>query len=294
MPVRIRLATKGASRKRKISIERSPELMRGVECLLELAYVVIEKLEVVGDFFFPADGRRQDEHLATRIAGDGVRGFQIEVRLDHDDFDVLALHLLDQLDGVLRTRRNAGARLDVTHHVQMEVVRKVRPRPMISDDLAVVVGNPFGEPQLVFGIEPVVVISERVPVAFGARDLAGGDLENFGEARSVEVAGGPDLNFGIGGLVDERRQPADFKLKADNNEEVGALELEQKTGLGVDKVRILIAAGDGFHFNLVAADFLRERGKVGGGGHNLKLAGGARSERQNERAQQSESGENGV
>src|SRR6266851_4771810 len=36
MPVRMRLATKGASRKRKISIERSPELVRGVECLLHL------------------------------------------------------------------------------------------------------------------------------------------------------------------------------------------------------------------------------------------------------------------
>src|ERR1700681_3706125 len=137
MPVRIRLATKGASRKRKISIEAvSRTLVWGVERLLELAYVVIEKLEVVGYLFFSADRRRQDENLSTGFAGHGVGRFQIEVRLDDAELDVVALHLLDQFHSMLRTGRNAGTRLDVTHHVQVKVLRKVRPRTMIGDDLA--------------------------------------------------------------------------------------------------------------------------------------------------------------
>src|SRR5204863_213864 len=48
--------------------------------------------------------------------------------------------------------------------------------------------NAFGDAQAVFGIEPVVRIAERVNVAFGTGHLAGGNLENLGEAGSVKVA----------------------------------------------------------------------------------------------------------
>src|SRR5713226_7360475 len=330
MPVRMRLATKGASRKRKISIERSPELVRGLECLLQFADVVIKKLEVVGDFFFSSHRWRQHQHLAASFARHGVRCLQIEIWLDHNHLDVLLLHLPDEFDGVLRARRNAGPRLNVADHVQVKLFRKVRPRTMIGDDLAAfvwlhlrqpalirllealfeigvalieicsvvwthlaeLVGDAFGDAQAVFGIKPVMRIAERVNVAFRASDYARGDFENSGETRSVKIAGGADLDFGIRGLGDQRRQPSDFQLETDNDQEIGALELEQEARLGVDKVRILIAAGNGFNFNFVATDFLRESGKVGGSGYDLKLAGGARSRRQNERAEQSEGGEN--
>src|SRR6266849_11067680 len=317
MPVRMRLATKGASRKRKISIERSPELVRGVERLLELADVVIEKPEIVGDFFFSPDRWRQNENLAAGFARYGVRCLQIEVGLDHNHLDVLLLHLPDEFDGVLRARRNAGARLHVANHVEVEMLGEIRPGAVIGDDfaagvrfhvgepflvrllealleigvalpeirgvvgthLAELVGNALGDAQAVFGIEPIVRIAEGVDVAFGASDHARGNFKNFGETRSVEIARSADLDFGIRGLRDQRRQPADFELETDNNEEVGALELEEETGLGVNEVGILIAAGDGFHFDFVATDFLRESGKVGGSGYDLKLAGGARSRR---------------
>src|SRR6266849_3306679 len=330
MPVRMRLATKGASRKRKISIERSPELVRGVECLLQFADVVIKKLEVVGDFFFSPDRWRQHQNLPTGFARHGVRCLQIEVWLDHNHLDVLLLHLPDELDGVLRARRNAGPRLNVADHVQVKLFRKVRPRTMIGDDLAAfvwlhlrqpflvgllealfkirvamfeirnvvgthlaeLVGDAFGDAQAILRIKPIVRIAERVNVAFGTSDHARGNFENFGETRSVKIAGGADLDFGIRGLGDQRRQPADFEFETDNDQEIGALELEQEAGLGVDKVRILVAAGNGFNFNFVAANFLRESGKVGGSGYDLNLAGGARSRRQNERAEQSEGGEN--
>src|SRR5216683_370924 len=317
MPVRMRLATKGASRKRKISIERSPESVRGVERLLELADVVIEKLKVIGDFFFSPDRWRQNENLAASFAADGIGSLKVEVWLDHNHLDVFLLHLPDEFDGVLRTRRDARAGLDVTDHVEVEMLGEIRPGAVIGDDftagvgfhvgepfliglfeplfeigvalceirgivgthLAELVGNALGDAQAVFGIEPIVRIAEGVDVAFGASDHARGNFKNFGETRSVEIARSADLDFGICGLRDQRRQPADFELETDNNEEVGALELEEETGLGVNEVGILIAAGDGFHFDSVAADFLRESGEIGGSGDDLNLAGSASGQR---------------
>src|SRR5260370_6838620 len=132
MPVRMRLATKGASRKRKISIEGSPELVGGVECLLQFGDGVIEKLEVVGDFFFSPDRWRQNENLAAGLARYGVRCLQIEVWLDHNHLDVLLLHLPDELDGVLRARRNAGPGLNLAAPGSGKLVRKVWPRTVMS------------------------------------------------------------------------------------------------------------------------------------------------------------------
>src|SRR5260370_41909202 len=143
MPVRMRLATKGASRKRKIYIERFPELVRGVERLLELADVVIEKPEIVGDFFFSPDRWRQNENLAAGFARYGVRCLQIEVWLDHNHLDVLLLHLPDELDGVLRARGNAGARLNVAAHVQVKLFPQVSPRTMVGDEVAATRGVGF-------------------------------------------------------------------------------------------------------------------------------------------------------
>jgi len=75
-------------------------------------------------------------------------------------------------------------------------------------------------------------------------------------------------------LGDERGQPADFQLKSDDDEQVGALEFEEETGLGIDEVRILIATSDGFALDFIAADFLGQGGEVAGGGHDLDFSGG--------------------
>ena len=48
-------------------------------------------------------------------------------------------------------------------------------------------------------------------------------------------------------------------------------ELQEEARLGLHEVRILVAAGDGFDIDLVAADFLGERGKVGGGGDHIEF-----------------------
>ena len=68
-------------------------------------------------------------------------------------------------------------------------------------------------------------IAERVDVALGAGDHAGGNLEDLGKARSVKVTWRADLNFRIGGLADERRKPADLEFESNNNEKIGVPEL---------------------------------------------------------------------
>src|SRR5260370_1757685 len=120
MPVRMRLATKGASRKRKISIERSPELVRGVECLLQFADVVIKKLEVVGDFFFSPYRWRQHQNLPTGFARHGVGCLTFEVWLYHNHLDVPLLHLPYSSDVVLWARRNAGPPTPPLHHLSSQ------------------------------------------------------------------------------------------------------------------------------------------------------------------------------
>src|SRR5205807_5478842 len=77
------------------------------------------------------------------------------------------------------------------------------------------------------------------------------------------------------GLRDERREPADFQLEADDDQEICVAELEEETRFRLDEMRVLVAACDGLRSNLVAADFLRERGKVGRCRHDLNLAVGA-------------------
>src|SRR5205085_8890001 len=125
MPVRIRLATNGASKNKKISIELLSWLVSGgVKRLLQFGNVVVEKFEIVGDLFLSADRRRQHEHLRSRFPRYRLRRFQIEVRLNDNHLHSVAFHLLNKLHRVLRAWRNSRPRLDVADHIQIEVFRK--------------------------------------------------------------------------------------------------------------------------------------------------------------------------
>ena len=94
----------------------------------------------------------------------------------------------------------------------------------------------------VLRIQPVVRIALRVHVAHRARDLARRDLENRAPERRVEIAVGAGLNLRVAALLDQRRQPADLQLAADDDQQVGLLQLQDEARLGLDEVRILIAA----------------------------------------------------
>src|ERR1700687_3661341 len=146
----------------------------------------------------------------------------------------------------------------------------------------------FSDAQAVIGIEPIMRIAEGMDIPFGASNLAGGQLQNSGEARSVEIAGAAYLNAGVAGLSDQRRKPADFEFESDDDQELRLRQLQKKTGLRIDVMRILITARDRFDRNFIAANFLREGSEVGGGGHDLEFAVGASGNRKEGGEQQCE------
>src|SRR2546430_10273665 len=84
--------------------------------------------------------------------------------------------------------------------------------------------NALGDAQAVFGIEPIVRITERMDVTFGAGHLARGNLEDFGKAGSVKVARRANLNFWIGGLANQWRKPADFQFESRSEEHTSELQ----------------------------------------------------------------------
>src|SRR5437660_12752817 len=88
-------------------------LLRCVEGLLQFGDIVIKQLEIIGDFFFPADRRHEDDDLRAGVAGDGVGSFEVEVRLNKNKLYAVALHLANHLDGVLRARVDEWARFVV-------------------------------------------------------------------------------------------------------------------------------------------------------------------------------------
>ena len=212
MPVRMRLAAKGAARKLQDvevhAVTRAPVGLDGGHQQLD---VVVEELDVVGDLLLAAHRGRQHHHLGAGLPRDGVRRLEVEVGLDQEDLDALPLHLLDEVDGVAGRRRDAGPRLHVADHVQAEAVAEVRPGAVVGHDLESPCRAPssrpsasrprpaacrsprsagrsrrrppgrsaasfcldgLGDAPAVVGIEPVVRVARRVHVAHGARDLA--------------------------------------------------------------------------------------------------------------------------
>jgi hypothetical protein len=105
-------------------------------------------------------------------------------------------------------------------------------------------------------------IAQWVNIAHRSRDHAGGLLEYLRKIRSVQVACGSYLNSRVAGLSDQRRQPANFQLQADHDQQVSLAELKEEAGLGLHEVRILIPTGDRFHVDMVATDLRGQRGQI--------------------------------
>ena len=111
-------------------------------------------------------------------------------------------------------------------------------------------------------------VAQRVHIPHRPGDLPGRDVQNTRPQRRVEVAAGPDLDSGISTLTDERWQPANLQVSSNSNQQICAVQLEYQTGLGLDEVRILIAAPQSFHADPVAANLARERRQILGGSHH--------------------------
>src|SRR5262249_28005346 len=206
--------------------------------------------------------------------------------------------LYDEFDRMRRSRRNSRSGLDVPNHIQSKVFREVRPGAMIGHNLpsaiwshlplpallgiaqslieirksllkvgsvcriefAEFAGDSLGDTSSVVGIKPVVWISERMDVALGAGHFSLRDLEDLGKLGGIEVAVGSRLNSSISRLRNQRRQPSDFQIKTDTDEQVGISQFKQEAWLCFHKVRVLIALGDRVDIDLVAADLLRKCG----------------------------------
>ena len=108
-------------------------------------------------------------------------------------------------------------------------------------------------------------------VAHGAADRSLRLLQNLGELGGVEITRRRRLDLGIAALRDQRRQPPNLKVESDDDEQVGMAQFQKKAGLGLDKMRVLIAFGDRFNVDLVAANLLRQRSQVRGGGNHVEL-----------------------
>ena len=169
----------------------------------------------------------------------------------------------------------------------------------------------LGDALPVLGVEPVVRVSGWVHVAHGPGDLAGGDLQDTGGERRVEVAIAARLDARVAALGDERRQPPDLQLPAHGNEQVGLVQLQDEARLGLHEMRIefqrvpelddgflvlgflhvsqaalqvlllallgiLVAARQRLRLDLVTSDLPGDRGQVLGGRHDVQWPGGAR------------------
>src|SRR5215211_2555962 len=135
MPVRIRLATNGAARNWTMVMSMRSLGARRLDRLDQQVDVVVEQLEVIAGLRHAADRGGHDERLAAGVRRDRVRRLAVEIRLDDDQLYALRLHRVDDVERVLRSRRDARLRLDVADDVEPERIDEIGPRAVVGDDL---------------------------------------------------------------------------------------------------------------------------------------------------------------
>src|SRR6185369_6021003 len=118
-------------------------------------------------------------------------------------------------------------------------------------------------PPAIVRLEPVMRVPRWVDIAHRAGNLPGGNLQDLDVHRGIEISLAARLNLRVAAAADERRQPADLQLAADDDQEVGPADSQDEARLRIDKVRILVPLGERRDGDAVAANFLRERSEVG-------------------------------
>ena len=108
-------------------------------------------------------------------------------------------------------------------------------------------------------------------VAHGSGHCASWDFEDLGKLGSVKISVCANLNATVAALCDQRRQPSNFELQTDCDQQVSLSQFQQKTWFGLDKMRVLISLGDGFDIDAVAADLLCQRRHIGGGSDHVEF-----------------------
>src|ERR1700741_3797639 len=121
MPVKIRLAINGHNRNGRISIVSFGLL----ESLFDQVDIVIEQLKIICHLLLSAYRREVHEYFGSCRRPNAVRRFQIKIRLDQNEFAILALHQPNQFDGVAGRRWNAGPRLHISDHFEVKMLGEV-------------------------------------------------------------------------------------------------------------------------------------------------------------------------
>src|SRR6266851_6110353 len=122
MPVKIRLAKKGASRKGSIAMELLSGCVEGFDQQID---IVVEELEVVVHAFFSTDRWQVHDYLRAGVPSNRLRCLEVKIGLDQYHLAVLPPHQLDQFHGMGGCRRNPRPRLHVADHVEAEVFGEV-------------------------------------------------------------------------------------------------------------------------------------------------------------------------
>src|SRR5262249_2195185 len=115
-------------------------------------------------------------------------------------------------------------------------------------------------------------IAKGMDVAFRSCDLTLGDFENSRLHRCVQITARADLDFSIAALLNERWEPTDLEVAANQDKHVGLLELQYEARLCFDEVRVLIASCDRVHGDAIAPNFARDRREILRGRHNIQFA----------------------
>jgi hypothetical protein len=113
-------------------------------------------------------------------------------------------------------------------------------------------------------IELDVGVAERVDVAHRAVELGWHFRERDRRGR-LEEPGAAALDAGVGGFLQQHRQPARLELGTVRDQEVRRARTRDEARLRLDAVHVLQRARRDIDIDPVAAKFLRERAPVGGG-----------------------------
>ena len=87
-------------------------------------------------------------------------------------------------------------------------------------------------------------------------------LQDLDAEREIEISLLPGTDVVVAALIEQRRQPADLQLQANDFEQIGVLQKKQKTRFRLDEVRVLIALADGDDLDAIAADFTGDRRRI--------------------------------
>jgi hypothetical protein len=107
----------------------------------ERLHVEIGGLEKGVCALYGADGSRQDGGLRPGLLGDPLDQLEVAPRFRDDRFHAVLFHQVDELDDVIRGRRDAGPLFDGADLDETEAGEKVGPHRVVDDDGRALVGR---------------------------------------------------------------------------------------------------------------------------------------------------------